>query len=153
MTIVDSDENKFVAALAKNLSWIGAEWDDVISNYTWVDGSQIHFQEKWVNKKWINTSCVAICENTTSNAQCSGVGEWRQDKCVHCKPYICEREGKRLRVLLPAVLLFYSVIEALSWLERFAVRFIQGKITMVHWHKSTPRNVAYFLENGTLIFV
>ena len=46
-----------------------------------------------------------------------------------------------------------SVIEALSWLERFAVRFIQGKITMVHWHKSTPRNVAYFLENGTLIFV
>lgn len=95
MTIANDEENSFVATLATNFSWIGAEWNDTISDYVWVDGSDIGFIDWWINKTRKNSSCVGICDNVSSDHLCgSSVGAWQQDECVHLKPYVCEREGK-----------------------------------------------------------
>ncbi|KAL9950407.1 hypothetical protein ACROYT_G042895 [Oculina patagonica] len=90
VTITNYEENNFVAALANNVSWIGAQWNDSISDYLWVDGSEIGFTDRWINKRWKNSSCVGIC--ASSDQLCSSVGAWHQDKCVHLKPFVCERE-------------------------------------------------------------
>ncbi|KAL9950408.1 hypothetical protein ACROYT_G042896 [Oculina patagonica] len=90
VTITNYEENNFVAALANNVSWIGAQWNDSISDYLWVDGSDIGFSDKWKNKRRESNLCVGIC--TSSDLLCSSVGAWHQDKCVHLKPFVCERK-------------------------------------------------------------
>ena len=93
MTIANDVENTFVATLAANFSWIGAEWNDTISDYIWVDGSDIEFIDGWTRDKSL---CFGICDNFSSNVPC-GSGDdssWYQDNCVHLKSYVCEREGK-----------------------------------------------------------
>ena len=93
VTIEDDEENTFVATLATNFSWIGVEWNDTISDYVWVDGSDIEFIDGWTRDESL---CFGICDNFSSNFPCgSGVNSsWYQDKCVHLKSYVCEREGK-----------------------------------------------------------
>lgn len=95
VTITNYEENNFVAALANNFSWIGAQWNESISDYLWVDGSEIGFTDKWINKRRKNSSCVGIC--ASSDQLCSGVGAWHQDKCDHLKLFVCEREGKSVK--------------------------------------------------------
>ena len=92
MTLANDEENSFVATLATNVSWIGAEWNDTISDYVWVDGSDIGFFDWWINRKRKKRLCVGICDNYSSDLPCSG--EWYQDECVDLKSYVCEREGK-----------------------------------------------------------
>ena len=100
VTITNNEENKFVADLADDSSWIGAQWNEFIENYTWVDGSEIGFVEKWINKTMDSSLCVGICGNVSIaqsiDQSCDSVGEWQQDQCVHLKPFVCEREGKNI---------------------------------------------------------
>ena len=92
VTLANDEENSFVATLATNVSWIGAEWNDTISDYVWVDGSDIGFFDWWISRERKKSLCVGICDNYSSDRPCSG--EWYQDECVHLKSYVCEREGK-----------------------------------------------------------
>ena len=96
MTISNDEENSFVATLATNFSWIGVEWNDTISDYVWVDGSDIAFTDWWISKQPNKSWCVGICDNRTSDLPCgSGLaGSWHQAECVRLKSYVCEREGK-----------------------------------------------------------
>ena len=92
MTIANDKENSFVATLATDFSWIGAEWNDTISDYVWVDGSDIGYIDWWISKKQNKSLCVGICGNFVSDLPCSNrLGAWHQDKCFHLKSYICER--------------------------------------------------------------
>ena len=65
-----------------------------MSDYLWVDGSQIRFTDKWMKKIRKNSSCVGIC--ASSDQQCSSAGEWHQDECIDLKQFVCEREGKNI---------------------------------------------------------
>ncbi|KAJ7378583.1 hypothetical protein OS493_021882, partial [Desmophyllum pertusum] len=102
VTITNNEENKFVADLADDVSWIGAQWNELMENYSWVDGSEIGFTEKWINKKMDSSLCVGICENVSIaqsiDQSCGSVGEWQQGQCVHLKPFVCEREDEYLEV-------------------------------------------------------
>ena len=93
VTIANNEENKFVADLADDVSWIGAQWNELMKDYNWVDGSEIGFTKKWINKTMDSSLCVGICENVSFDQQCGSVGEWQQDQCVHLKSFVCEREG------------------------------------------------------------
>ncbi|KAJ7323754.1 chromatin-modulating protein mrc1 [Desmophyllum pertusum] len=92
LTIANNEENKFVADLADDVSWIGAQWNELMKDYNWVDGSEIGFTKKWINKTMDSSLCVGICENVSFDQQCGSVGEWQQDQCVHLKSFVCERE-------------------------------------------------------------
>lgn len=92
-TIGSTEENNFVASVANNHSWIGAEWNEPLLDYMWVDGSRIVFNETWKSKQTNDSSCVAICESAASD-KCNSSGEWHQHDCVHLKPFVCERKGK-----------------------------------------------------------
>lgn len=96
MAIANDDENSFVATLATNFSWIGIEWNDTISDYIWVDGSDIAFTNRWISEQPKKSWCVGICDNRTSDLPCGSslAGSWQQDECVRLKSYVCEREGK-----------------------------------------------------------
>lgn len=96
VTIANDDENSFVATLATNFSWIGVEWNDTISDYVWVDGSDIAFTNGWISKQQKKSWCVGICDNLSSDLPSGSAlaGSWYQDECVRLKSYVCEREGK-----------------------------------------------------------
>ena len=93
MTIASNDENNFVASGAKNVSWIGAEWNQSMLDYTWVDGSGIGYSESWKSKQKNSSLCVGICKSGAID-QCNNAGEWYQENCVQLKPFVCERIGK-----------------------------------------------------------
>ena len=93
MTIASNDENNFVASGAKNVSWIGAEWNQSMLDYTWVDGSGIGYSESWKSKQKNSSLCVGICKSGAID-QCNNTGEWYQENCVQLKPFVCERIGK-----------------------------------------------------------
>ncbi len=119
MTITNYEENNFVAALANNFSWIGAQWNDSMSDYLWVDGSDIGFTDRWINKRWKNSSCVGIC--ASSEQLCSDVGAWHQDKCVHLKPFVCEREGKGVKHYAAGIIYTKTATPSLKLLLNWAV--------------------------------
>ena len=96
VTIANRDENDLVASFASSFFWIGAEWNETTLNYSWVDGSNILFTERWKNKKYSTDLCVGICGNVSNNKECENMSEWYQDDCFHLHYFVCERKGKWL---------------------------------------------------------
>ena len=93
VTIASNEENSFVASVANNLSWIGAQWSESLLDYTWVDGSGITFIESWKSKQKKRSLCVGVCESSASDL-CNRSGEWQQEDCAHLKPFVCEKKSK-----------------------------------------------------------
>lgn len=94
VTVENNEENNFVASIADTISWIGAEWNESMLDYKWVNGSEIEYIGGWKKKQRNSSLCVAICGSTTSN-QCVTGGDWYQESCVQRKPLVCEQKGKR----------------------------------------------------------
>ena len=93
VTISSFEENKFVASIVDNFTWIGAQWNEALMNYTWVDGATIGFNTMWNTRKNDSSLCVAICQSNEKN-QCSVDGNWYQVDCINPNSFVCEKTGK-----------------------------------------------------------